>query len=105
MSSWSASAYPPPRRSRSRSPRGTFPPRPPYPDSYAPDYRGAWDSFDRERPWPDYERDRVTHDHVRRGRSRSPPPDESMFQIRVELFIVSSSCRSQASPFTVTLLP
>ncbi|KAG8218305.1 hypothetical protein J3R82DRAFT_3919 [Butyriboletus roseoflavus] len=77
MSSWSASAYPPPRRSRSRSPRGTFPPRPPFPDSYAPDYRGPWESFDRERPWPDHERDRVPYDHARRGRSRSPPPDEN----------------------------
>lgn len=84
MSSWSASAYPPPRRSRSRSPRGTFAPRPPYPDSYAPDYRGPWDGFDRERPWPDYERDRAPNDHPRRGRSRSPPPaDESMSQIGV----------------------
>ena len=78
MSSWSAPAYPPPRRSRSRSPRGTYPPRPPYPDSYAPDYRAPWDSFDRDRPWPDYERDRPPYDHVRRGRSRSPPPDESV---------------------------
>ncbi|KAF8121332.1 hypothetical protein EV363DRAFT_1365569 [Boletus edulis] len=69
MSTWSASAYPPPRRSRSRSPRGAFPSRPPYPDSYA--------ARAPERPWPDYERDRVPYDHVRRGRSRTPPPDES----------------------------
>ena len=83
MSSWSASAYPPPRRSRSRSPRGAFAPRPPYPDSYAPDYHGAWDSFDRG-PWPDFERDRAPYEHARRGRSRSPPPDESMSQIRID---------------------
>ncbi|KAG6375071.1 hypothetical protein JVT61DRAFT_3855 [Boletus reticuloceps] len=33
--------------------------------------------FRQERPWPDYERDRVPYDHARRGRSRTPPPDES----------------------------
>ncbi|KAF9224365.1 hypothetical protein BS17DRAFT_702828 [Gyrodon lividus] len=77
MSSWSASAYPPPpRRSRSRSPRGGYGPRPPYPDSHPQDHRGAWD-YDRERAWADYERDRAVYDYSRRGRSRSPPPDES----------------------------
>ncbi|KAF9246862.1 hypothetical protein BU15DRAFT_69722 [Melanogaster broomeanus] len=77
MSSWSASAYPPPpRRSRSRSPRGGYGSRPPYPESFPPD-RGAWDNYDREKAWADYERDRVAHDYGRRGRSRSPPPDES----------------------------
>ncbi|KIL00472.1 hypothetical protein PAXRUDRAFT_821670 [Paxillus rubicundulus Ve08.2h10] len=77
MSSWSASAYPPPpRRSRSRSPRGGFGPRPPYPDSHPLDHRAVWD-YDRERAWTDYERDRAAYDNGRRGRSRSPPLDES----------------------------
>lgn len=81
MSSWPAPAYPPPRRSRSRSPpRGH--PRPPYPDTgYPPDqYRsgGGWDPHerDRERVWLEYERDRTGYDHTRR-RSRSPPPDDT----------------------------
>ncbi|KAI6128407.1 hypothetical protein EDD16DRAFT_1548420 [Pisolithus croceorrhizus] len=67
MSSWSAPTYPPqPRRSRSRSPtRGAY------------DHRGgAWDSFERDRAWPEYDRDRAAYEYARRGRSRSPPPDE-----------------------------
>ena len=73
MSSWSASAYPlPPRRSRSRSP-----PRGPYPlrddAAYPPaDYRAEWDAYNRGR-WDDYQR----YEYSRRGRSRSPPADES----------------------------
>ena len=70
--SWSAT-YPP--RSRSRSPRA----RPPYPDSagYLQDpYRTDWEAYDRDRAWASYERDRAAYDYGRRGRSRSPPPDE-----------------------------
>ncbi|KAH7930063.1 hypothetical protein BV22DRAFT_1055685 [Leucogyrophana mollusca] len=80
MSSWSASAYPPPRRSRSRSPpRGGHVPRGPYPDPGYPQdsYRGGWDTYDRERAWAEYERDRAAYEYSRRGRSRSPPPDET----------------------------
>jgi len=71
--SWSSTYPPPPRRSRSRSPRGGYPSRPPYSDSYPEPYRD-WDSYDRDRGWPGYERDRVPYDYGRRGRSRSPPP-------------------------------
>ncbi|KAF9464270.1 hypothetical protein BDZ94DRAFT_1256727 [Collybia nuda] len=70
--SWPAS-YPP--RSRSRSPR----PRPPYPDvPYAQEqpYRADWDAYDRDRAWA-YERDRAGYEYPRRGRSRSPGPDEA----------------------------
>ncbi|EGO01534.1 hypothetical protein SERLA73DRAFT_176851 [Serpula lacrymans var. lacrymans S7.3] len=81
MSSWSTTAFPPPtRHSRSRSPtRGGHPPRPPYPDPAYPQdpYRGGWDPYDRERAWADHERDRATYEYGRRGRSRSPPPDET----------------------------
>ncbi|KAH7888102.1 hypothetical protein F5I97DRAFT_1865687 [Phlebopus sp. FC_14] len=79
MSSWSASAYPPSRRSRSRSPgRGDYGARPPHPDSaYGQDYRAGWDNYDRERMWVDYERERVAYEYSRRGRSRSPPLDDS----------------------------
>ncbi|KAH7916110.1 hypothetical protein BJ138DRAFT_1053312 [Hygrophoropsis aurantiaca] len=80
MSSWSASAYPPPRRSRSRSPpRGGHVSRGPYPDPSHPhdSYRGGWDTHDRERAWAEYERDRAAYEYTRRGRSRSPPPDEN----------------------------
>ncbi|KAI0069110.1 hypothetical protein BV25DRAFT_1818065 [Artomyces pyxidatus] len=76
--SWSSSAYPPPRRSRSRSPyRGSYPPsRPPHSDSHPPDqYRTEWDVYDRDRAWA-YDRDRAAYDYGRRGRSRSPPPEE-----------------------------
>ena len=78
--SWSSTYPPPPRRSRSRSPRGGYSSRPPYPDSYPDQYRD-WDSYDRDRGWTGYERDRVPYDYGRRGRSRSPPPssDESLF--------------------------
>ncbi|KAI6105381.1 hypothetical protein F5141DRAFT_1123261 [Pisolithus sp. B1] len=80
MSSWSAPTYPPqPRRSRSRSPtRGAYVSRPPYPDpAFIQDHRGgAWDSFERDRAWPEYDRDRAAYEYARRGRSRSPPPDE-----------------------------
>ncbi|KAF8632018.1 hypothetical protein AX17_004961 [Amanita inopinata Kibby_2008] len=77
--SWSSSSYPPPRRSRSRSPRSSYPPRPPYPDSaYSGDsYRADWDAYDRDRAWASYERDRAAYDYGRRGRSRSPPPEEN----------------------------
>ena len=77
MSSWSSSYPPPPRRSRSRSPRGGYSSgRPPYPDTYPDPYnsRPDWDSYDRDR-WA-YERDRAPYDYGRRGRSRSPPLDE-----------------------------
>ncbi|KAI0269296.1 hypothetical protein BC834DRAFT_951531 [Gloeopeniophorella convolvens] len=71
--SWAASAYLPSRRSRSRSPhRGSYPPRPPYPDHHGPDpYRGDWESWDRERAYA-IERDRAMYEYGRRGRSRSP---------------------------------
>jgi len=71
--SWAAT-YPP--RSRSRSPRARIP----YPDSagYPQDpYRTDWDAYDRDRAWASYERDRAAYEYGRRGRSRSPPPDES----------------------------
>ncbi|KAF4602127.1 ssk1 response regulator receiver [Pleurotus pulmonarius] len=76
--SWTGSYPPPPRRSRSRSPsRGSYPPRSSYGDPhYPPDqYRADWDTYDRDR-WAYYERDRPGYDYGRRGRSRSPPPDE-----------------------------
>jgi hypothetical protein len=79
--SWSSTYPPPPRRSRSRSPRGGYPLRPLYPDSYSDPYRD-WDSYDRDRGWTGYERDRVPYDYGRRGRSRSPPPpDESLLYL------------------------
>jgi hypothetical protein len=78
MSSWSASAYPGSRRSRSRSPyRGSYGSRPPYPDSSFPPepYRTDWDAYDRDRAWANYDRERALYDHARRGRSRSPGDD------------------------------
>lgn len=89
MSSWnSAYPHPPPTRgrSRSRSPfRGdSYPSRPPYPDQYPQDpYRTDWEAYDRDRAWASYERERQAYDYSRRGRSRSPPPDEGAY---------SSSC-------------
>ncbi|KAI0035628.1 hypothetical protein K488DRAFT_42774 [Vararia minispora EC-137] len=81
MSSWSAPSYPPPpRRSRSRSPyRGGGAPyaHPPAWGDYAPApdaYRPEWDAYDRDRAY--YERDRAPYDFSRRGRSRSPGPDD-----------------------------
>jgi hypothetical protein len=91
MSSWPAPAYPPPRRSRSRSPPRGGHPRPQYPDTgYPPDQHrggGGWDPHerDRERAWLEYERDRTAYDHTRR-RSRSPPPDDSM---KFSLYFIS----------------
>lgn len=71
--SWSAT-YPP--RSRSRSPRAR-PPYPPDPAGYPQDpYRADWDAYDRDRAWASYERERAAYEYGRRGRSRSPPPDE-----------------------------
>ncbi|PPQ68654.1 hypothetical protein CVT24_005385 [Panaeolus cyanescens] len=70
MASWSSSYPPPPRRSRSRSPRGGYASR--AGDSYPDQYRPDWDSYDRDRY---YDR-RDPYDYPRRGRSRSPPPDE-----------------------------
>ncbi|TFK43085.1 hypothetical protein BDQ12DRAFT_674366 [Crucibulum laeve] len=77
--SWTGPYPPPPRRSRSRSPsRGPYPPRPPYPEGAYPEpYRGDWDAYDRDRAWASYDRDRGGYDYGRRGRSRSPPPDET----------------------------
>jgi len=75
MTSWSATAYPPPpRRSRSRSPsRGAYLPRAHMDPVYGQDpYRADWDTYDRDRQWPGYERDRPVYDYGRRGRSRSP---------------------------------
>ncbi|KAF8211602.1 hypothetical protein K438DRAFT_1903521 [Mycena galopus ATCC 62051] len=71
--SWNSS-YPPPRRSRSRSPaRGSYPPRDaPYP----PDQYRDWEGYDRDRAWASYERERGPYGNdYRRGRSRSPPPE------------------------------
>ena len=81
--SWSSSYPPPPRHSRSRSPpRGSYPPRPPHPDSAYPEtYRPDWDGYDRDRAWANHERDRMAYDHSRRGRSRSPQPDEGKLHI------------------------
>lgn len=81
MSSWSASAYPPPPRgrSRSRSPyRAGYPPPRGGDSSYPPpeSYRSDWDAYERDRAWAHYERERAGYDYGRRGRSRSPPPDE-----------------------------
>ncbi len=81
MSSWSGSAYPPPRgRSRSRSPyRAGYPPARPEPGYPSSDpHRGEWDAYERERAWAQYERERAGYDYGRRGRSRSPPPDEGI---------------------------
>ncbi|KAJ3975939.1 hypothetical protein EV361DRAFT_886072 [Lentinula raphanica] len=62
-------SYPiPSRRSRSRSPRGSYQPKNVY--EYPPD-AGARD-FDGDRTWPAYDRDRGGYDYGRRGRSRSP---------------------------------
>ncbi|KAJ7590732.1 hypothetical protein C8J56DRAFT_933757 [Mycena floridula] len=70
--SWSSS-YPPPRRSRSRSPsRGSFSGRPD--TGYPQEYRD-YDGYDRDR-WQ-YERDRQPHDYGRRLRSRSPTSEDS----------------------------
>ncbi|KAF9076653.1 hypothetical protein BDP27DRAFT_1313687 [Rhodocollybia butyracea] len=58
-------SYPPPsRRSRSRSPRGSYQPRNVY--DYPPE---PWENYDKDR-YP-YEKDR-SYDYARRGRSRSP---------------------------------
>lgn len=77
--SWSASYPVPTRRSRSRSPpRPPYPSRAPYPDGgYPPEsYRGGhYEAADRERPHG-YERERPPNDYGRRGRSRSPGPDD-----------------------------
>ncbi|KAF8164885.1 hypothetical protein B0H34DRAFT_687006 [Crassisporium funariophilum] len=78
--SWPSSYPPPPRRSRSRSPppRAGYPSgRPVYPDVYPEPYRAEWDAYDRDRNYPGYERERPPYDYPRRGRSRSPPPDEA----------------------------
>ncbi|KZT72714.1 hypothetical protein DAEQUDRAFT_722875 [Daedalea quercina L-15889] len=82
MSSWSGSSYPPPprARSRSRSPyRGSYPPRPGYPETGYPQdsYRADWEAYDRERAWATYERERAVYEYSRRGRSRSPVADEA----------------------------
>ncbi|KAI0939663.1 hypothetical protein AcV5_001002 [Taiwanofungus camphoratus] len=88
MSSWAGTAYPPPSlpprgRSRSRSPyRGAYPPRPAmgsYPDTAYPadPYRADWEAYDRDRAWANYERERAAYEYSRRGRSRSPPADET----------------------------
>ncbi|KAG5639154.1 hypothetical protein H0H81_006413 [Sphagnurus paluster] len=65
MSSWSY-----PTRSRSRSPTRA---RAGYPDQPQDPYRPDYDAYDRDRGWG-YERG---YDYGRRGRSRSPPPDEA----------------------------
>lgn len=72
---------PPPRSERSRSPSRSAYGRPAYSDPYADPYRDHWDTYNRDRAWADYERDRGSYDHGRRGRSRSPPPDDSKFHI------------------------
>ncbi|CCM03367.1 uncharacterized protein FIBRA_05497 [Fibroporia radiculosa] len=84
MSAWSGAAYPPPPpprgRSRSRSPyRGSYPPRPAYPEPGYPQdpYRADWEAYDRDRAWANYERERAAYEYSRRGRSRSPPADEA----------------------------
>ncbi|THU77369.1 hypothetical protein K435DRAFT_974000 [Dendrothele bispora CBS 962.96] len=65
MSSWSSSYPPPPRRSRSRSPRGSYLPRD---SAYPPDSYRDWE-YDRDRNWSTYDRG---YEYGRRGRSRSP---------------------------------
>ncbi|EIW82450.1 hypothetical protein CONPUDRAFT_53735 [Coniophora puteana RWD-64-598 SS2] len=73
MSSWSTSSYPPPRRSRSRSPRASHPSRGPPDQSFTVDpYRQPWDMQERERTWSEYDRERASYEYNRRGRSRSP---------------------------------
>ncbi|TFK99084.1 hypothetical protein BDV98DRAFT_532986 [Pterulicium gracile] len=64
MPNWSTpGTYPPPRRSRSRSPRGMRYP----PESYPSDpYRPEWEY---DRAWPNYDRDRALYG---RRNSRSP---------------------------------
>ncbi|TCD62735.1 hypothetical protein EIP91_006460 [Steccherinum ochraceum] len=83
MSSWSGSGYPPRGRSRSRSPSyrgsGFSSSRPPHSDAAYPQdpYRNDYDGYEnRDRGWSAYERERTGYDYGRRGRSRSPPPDE-----------------------------
>lgn len=82
MSNWNTlppPPLPPPRISRSRSPsRTSYGQRGPYPDAlHPPDpYRAEWDAYNRDRAWVEWERDRATYEHGRRGRSRSPPFDE-----------------------------
>ncbi|KAJ3797573.1 hypothetical protein GGU11DRAFT_784341 [Lentinula aff. detonsa] len=62
-------SYPiPSRRSRSRSPRGSYQPKNVY--EYPPD-PGARE-WEGDRTWAVYERDRGGYDYGRRGRSRSP---------------------------------
>ena len=79
MSSWSSTHGAPARSERSRSPpRGAYG-RPPYPDPYTDSHRDHWDSYNRDRAWADYERDRG-YDYGRRGRSRSPQPDDCALQ-------------------------
>lgn len=104
--SWSSSYPPPPRRSRSRSPRGSYPPRSAFPDStYMGDtYRSSdWDNYDRER-WSSYDRDRGLYEYGRR-RSRSPPSDESesaAFRVALsgtQLFGLGRKRRRSVSPY------
>lgn len=73
--------YPP--RSRSRSPRA----RPSYTDSSQEPYRADWDAYDRDRAWASYERERAAYEYSRRGRSRSPPPDEGAVSLMGECYI------------------
>ncbi|TFY69491.1 hypothetical protein EVJ58_g373 [Rhodofomes roseus] len=40
-------------------------------------YRADWEAYDRERAWATYERERAAYEYSRRGRSRSPGPDEA----------------------------
>ncbi|KAI0313252.1 hypothetical protein OF83DRAFT_1165659 [Amylostereum chailletii] len=75
--SYTSSAYPPARRSRSRSPyHGNHLSRPPHQDSYPPEgYRADWEAYDRDKAWG-YDRDKNGYEYNRRGRSRSPGPDD-----------------------------
>ena len=90
MSTWSGSAYPPTRRSRSRSPpRGGYPPREDaaVPGVYPPaDYRAEWDAYNRGR-WDDYQR----YEYGRRGRSRSPPPDDGRYHLLLKRDALASN--------------
>src|ERR1700742_1900987 len=105
--SWSAPYPPPPRRSRSRSPRPPYPQRSSYPESGYPgdSYRSDWDTYDRDR-WSAYDRDRGPYEYGRR-RSRSPPADEGwLASSRVPVFdahVIVPPSRKKTPSITLTI--
>ena len=83
MSIWPAGGvYPPPPRSRSRSP---YAQRAPYPDAaYNDPYRNDWETYERERGYGD------RYDYAgRRGRSRSPLVEECVLPpLHIKAYVV-----------------